>query len=875
MAARPPSTTRQRRAPSQGASRRETDAPELVIAAPIRRPNAEAAAQILEALGVTAQAVDAGLDLREAHRARREERNASIATVDAATGHRDDELSRRSANYRSAYARERAITDGHDWTRQLSQDVETMLADNEDASPQDVAELIDERSAALLVDPATGRARDFGDPEARSYLARTVTTERARIMDATTNVIRDREHAGLARMNGSNAVFEQTEPQLANAAAFARAGAPEGLLIAGNIDLTNRPRVQNADGSVSTVLSMSIGTDEGEVLIPRVSDDGRILTEDEAEAQYRSTGRHLGVFRTPEAATAYAQALHDEQAAALAGGAGQSGIQSDQARNLAPIQSAAIPPTTIRGGDEAAAPSGEEITAALTAPRTAASAPAASPAPAPAGPVAGSHFRLISGPGARRPRADGTVDSHAGYDLAPDGDNHGWYPTQGFRIENPRTGHRTTRCPYDGGCQGNTADIVLADGTRVTVMHLAELPHEGQYEAGHLAAVAGNTGNAANTETHFHVEAVRNGRSIDPRSLFGAGTGGPKGSQAASAEQRGGPFTGTVQSPSADELPHTPIPRVNFEALMNRRPSGVDRQLWKRETLAGVLQAADERGDPSVLDNLWHSRRADGTPSFSPEEIAQIRESRDRIAERVRVRADRARAERYEGNEDQVLAQRAEGHPVSIPEIRQLLSQGHIRPGFADVMVRGIEEEARRDVSEQRAEQRADRAEQRELQREADSRAAATASMDSAAFERGAVSGVSEEEIERRWQRGDYGPPTSREGASRYRLVLSAYRQGGQAALQQPAAAGVMQRLESNFRPARPGSGQLLYQRSPTGQPRMTEERYMAAQARLRQLISGGTEPAQAYEEVVREYGSRDDNALREQLRLRRAQGGR
>lgn len=82
----------------------------------------------------------------------------------------------------------------------------------------------------------------------------------------------------------------------------------------GNIDLNNRPVVKNPDGTISTVRSMSINVDGKEVLIPTVSDDGRIMTEQEAINQYKRTGRHLGVFNSVAEANAYANQLHNQQA---------------------------------------------------------------------------------------------------------------------------------------------------------------------------------------------------------------------------------------------------------------------------------------------------------------------------------------------------------------------------------------------------------------------------------------------------------------------------------------------------------------------------------------------------------------------------------
>lgn len=89
-----------------------------------------------------------------------------------------------------------------------------------------------------------------------------------------------------------------------------------GELRQGNIDLNARPVVKNADGSISTVRSMSVGFDDGEYLIPTVAADGsRILSDEEAITQFKQTGKHLGVFDTPEHANAYAEALHNQQAA--------------------------------------------------------------------------------------------------------------------------------------------------------------------------------------------------------------------------------------------------------------------------------------------------------------------------------------------------------------------------------------------------------------------------------------------------------------------------------------------------------------------------------------------------------------------------------
>lgn len=88
-----------------------------------------------------------------------------------------------------------------------------------------------------------------------------------------------------------------------------------GMLSNGNINLHNRPSVKNADGSISTVRSISITDDKNNaILIPTVSDDGKIMSNQDAIKQYKLTGKHLGIFNNEKNANSYAMALHNQQA---------------------------------------------------------------------------------------------------------------------------------------------------------------------------------------------------------------------------------------------------------------------------------------------------------------------------------------------------------------------------------------------------------------------------------------------------------------------------------------------------------------------------------------------------------------------------------
>jgi hypothetical protein len=86
----------------------------------------------------------------------------------------------------------------------------------------------------------------------------------------------------------------------------------KGQVEKGNIDIFDRPRVTNKDGSVSTVRTISIGVDGKEVLIPTVVGN-KVLSDEDAIKEFERTGKHLGKFATPEAASSFAESLHKQQ----------------------------------------------------------------------------------------------------------------------------------------------------------------------------------------------------------------------------------------------------------------------------------------------------------------------------------------------------------------------------------------------------------------------------------------------------------------------------------------------------------------------------------------------------------------------------------
>lgn len=94
-----------------------------------------------------------------------------------------------------------------------------------------------------------------------------------------------------------------------------------GLLERGNIDIHNRPVVKRENGKYSTVDTIGVGIENGrEANIPRISKEGKVMSNKEAIEHFKKTHEHLGIYADRESAARAAKKLHEDQEREYLGG---------------------------------------------------------------------------------------------------------------------------------------------------------------------------------------------------------------------------------------------------------------------------------------------------------------------------------------------------------------------------------------------------------------------------------------------------------------------------------------------------------------------------------------------------------------------------
>jgi len=98
-------------------------------------------------------------------------------------------------------------------------------------------------------------------------------------------------------------------------------GKPEvlkyGATEAPTIDLANRPEHRMPDGSTATVRSMGVESDGKHVLLPTISKEGKLWSDDEAFNNYQKTNEHMGVYPDDETSDRAGEKIHEDQAKML------------------------------------------------------------------------------------------------------------------------------------------------------------------------------------------------------------------------------------------------------------------------------------------------------------------------------------------------------------------------------------------------------------------------------------------------------------------------------------------------------------------------------------------------------------------------------
>lgn len=120
---------------------------------------------------------------------------------------------------------------------------------------------------------------------------------------------------------------------------------------------------------------------------------------------------------------------------------------------------------------------------------------------------------------------------------------------------------------------------------------------------------------------------------------------------------------------------------VDVESFMARLPPGVDRNKARAALLDSVVNAATQAEDPDVLLRAANSRRADGTPTWTPQQEGRLRDE----AQRVEGLADRKLQETSQETLGSLSVEVRSGKRLDPSKVSQLIADKKLRPQDAEL----------------------------------------------------------------------------------------------------------------------------------------------------------------------------------------------
>jgi murein DD-endopeptidase MepM/ murein hydrolase activator NlpD len=452
----------------------------------------------------------------------------------------------------------------------------------------------------------------------------------------------------------------------------------------------------------------------------------------------------------------------------------------------------------------------------------------------PLAPFAGFGEHITSRMGA--PREGGSV--HNGEDFAV---------PSGTPIVAPM--HGEVIASFSNARGGNQVRVKMADGAIVGFAHLSSrgVNVGDRVDGGQQLGLSGQTGHATGPHVHMTVEV--GGKKVSPSQYFANASvpsrlpSGPSLVSTASDPQ-------LTQGTPPSTMVGTALPPFDFEGAMKDIPTTVSRATAKAYILQSLINTANERHDIGLLQGLEDSKRKDGTPSLSPDEVANVIQARDQITDRVRVQAEQARKQLWDKNSDQILLAFESDNKPSIGFIRNAAHQGLIDPNTAFSLENWM-------VNQQQEATREARSEARQAKAEADAAILVDVSSRVALRNAGDLNGASVEEDNALLTSGQLG--TGKTGLANYRMLRAAARAGEQENLKNPDVALYAGKLKNNF--GKPATG--LVAKALSG----GDANFVGIIGLYRSEVAKGTEPAQAYYDVVQKFQpkSKEATALRQQ----------